>query len=154
MKTILSISLAFLFSFSISAQSVNLKLNLDKDKVYKAKSTSDVSMTMTINGEQKNSTMKITAVVSLKPTGSEADNFLADARFESFEFNYTMPGMFSMEINSAQTGNFNSQNPSDIMTALMNRFCKKTLQIKMASDGKVTEVTNIQMVTDSVLAEP
>ena len=152
MKKILSISIAFLLSYSITAQTVNLKLNLEKDKLYRAKSVNDVNMTMTINGEEKSATIKITTVISLKPTGSEADNLLADASIESFDSNFSMPGMFSMEINSTQPGNFHSQNPADIMTALMNRFCKKSLKVKMTPEGKIADISNMKVVTDSVMA--
>jgi hypothetical protein len=84
MKTILSITLSLLLSYSISAQTVNLKINLGKGKLYSAKSVNDITMNLNINGEQKNATIKITSIVSMKPTGSESDNLLADARIESF----------------------------------------------------------------------
>jgi hypothetical protein len=147
MKTFISIVLAIMFSASLMAQTANLKLNLEKNKTYRIKSINEQNTTVTYGGSPQQIETKKLIILSLMPLNNEADNVVANVRFDTLITNVSMP---KMEINSTKAGNIKSSDPSEIVGAFLNRLSKVTLNVKLAPTGNVIEIANLQALQGEI----
>jgi hypothetical protein len=149
MKTFISTAIAILLSVSLMAQtSANLKLNLINGKTYKAKVSTEQNTTSNFNGMQQNTTITSVMFMSLKPTAINADNILAEVRFDTISTKISMP---NMEMSSVKPGDLKSTDPGTVMCCILNRLSQAIFQVKMGLTGNVIEISNISPLAESIL---
>jgi hypothetical protein len=136
-----------MFSVSLMAQNANLKLNLEKNKTYRIKSINEQNTTVTYGGAPQQAETRSITTISLKPLNIGTDNIVADVRFDTLITTVSMP---KMEMNSTKEGNIKSSDPSEIVSAFLNRLSKVTLNVKLALTGNVIEITNLQALEGEI----
>ncbi len=150
MKNLLLSALAIVLCGSMMAQnSAMLKLNLEKNKVYKQKTVSDLNISQSVNGMQQSQQVKNMSYSSIKMVDSKPEFMIAEVRFDSIITNMNAMGRTIIN-NSNNPGNINSTDATEVMNAVLNRFCSNPLFVKMDYSGKVIEIINLKLFADVV----
>lgn len=150
MKTLIIFGTVCLLSLSTLAQNqVDLSLNLEKNKVYRAKSTSEQNVTQTVMDNQQQVQTKTLTVMSIKMISGDTTAMNVEIHFDTIGFNNTMP---KMDVASFKEGTLSSTDPEKVMNVILNRLSKSTLAVKLSKAGKVLEISNMKVISDSVLS--
>jgi len=151
MKKIFLTWIAMAAVITLPAQT-SLKLNPEKNKIYRFKSISEQNVSQTVNGVEQTTNSTSTTVFSLKMLDATSDFLVMEVRFDTINTKTNAMGKVS-NINSANEGNMASEEPADVMSAVMNRLCKNALFVKMDLTGKVIEIVNYRMLSEMVLKD-
>jgi hypothetical protein len=150
MKKLLLPALAIVLCGSMMAQnSAQLKLNLQKNKVYTLKSVNDLNISQTVNGMQQTQQIKNTSYTSIKMVDAKPEFMIAEVRFDSIFTNTNAMGRNVIN-SSANPGNIKSADATEVMSAVLNRFCSNPLFVKMDYSGKIVEIVNLKLFSDVV----
>lgn len=153
MKTIIISVISVFMTFSaLTQETVMLKYNLEPDKVYRLKSVTQQNMAQTVGGMQRNTTINTTTTLSLKMLEASNDFMVVEFHFDTIMVNTNAGGM-SFDINSTLPGDLNSSQISDVLSAVMHRYCTNPLYVKLSYDGKAIEFVNIEVFTNYVLKD-
>lgn len=153
MKSVITLLAFVCFLSSAMAQnSADLKFNLDKNKVYHLKSVSNQNISQTMQGMQQTTTVKSSTYASLKLMETTPEFMVAEVKFDSIITNTNAMGR-EIVMNSALPGDINSQDPGQIMTFVMNRFCSTPMYAKLNYDGKVIEIINLNLISANTLKD-
>jgi hypothetical protein len=103
---------------------------------------------MTVQGMERKTETISTSYFSLKMLDSKPDFFLAEVKFDTIKTKVSMP---PMDLNSAEKGDINSQDPIEVTKCVLNRLSNSTIVAKIAYTGHVQEIMNHAMIEKTVL---
>lgn len=153
MKTIVISVISVFMTFSaLTQETVMLKYKLEPDKVYRLKSVTQQNMAQTVSGMQRNTTINTTTTLSLKMLEASSDFMVVEFHFDTIMVNTNAGGM-NFDINSTQPGDLHSDQISDVLSAVMHRYCTNPLYVKLTYDGKPIDFVNIKVFTDYILKD-
>lgn len=146
MRKIFSLILVSVVLTSVQAKEHNLTFNLQKGKEYRQVIKSKATIVQEVNGQLMNMVMTINGglsffVVSVNPT-----NYDLDVKYESLGMSMAMP---------QGKAEFSSEKPDeqDVFSMILSKMIGKTFKVKMAKDGKVIEVKNIEPMIESLFED-
>jgi len=152
MKTILTSLLNLLIFFSLYSQSLTLKLNPELNKIYKFKTFSNQTLTQTMGNNEINTYISTSTVVSLKIIEKTNSFFICEVKFDTILANTKNVSM-NIEINSTKPGNIKSNNLSEVMSAIIYKYCNNPLFLKINENGLITEIINYDVFKNLVLKD-
>lgn len=144
MKNIFNLILLFIVFTSSQAQKSNLSLNLEEGKEYKQVSDSKSIITQDINGQQVKMIMTIKGKMLYKVISVNPSDYSMDVKYESLSMTMDMP-QAKMEFSSEKNDKM------DIFSTLLSKMVGKSFYVKIAKNGKVIEVKNIESMFESLL---
>lgn len=150
-KITLLISLLLLALLSFS-QALVIKLNPELNKTYRFKTISNQTLNQTMGNNEINTYIHTTYTTSLKIIEKTNDFFVCEVKFDSMLVstkNITM----SVEINSNNPGNIKSNNISDVLSAIINKYCNTPLFLKINDKGIILEIVNYDVFKNIILKD-
>lgn len=146
MRKIFNLIFASLLLVSCQAQKVELILNLEKGKEYKQITNSKATIIQDINGQKINMVMTIKGGMSYKVDAVNEADYDLEVKYESLSMTMQLPQgtiEFSSDKNDEQ----------DIFSTLLSKMIGNTFNVKMAKNGKIIEVKNIESRIESLFED-
>lgn len=125
------------------AQKANLMLNLEKGKEYSQVTNSKVTVTQDFNGIIINMVMTIKGGMSYKVVSVNPSDYDLDVKYDHLSMIMELPqSQGSMEFSSE------SNDEQDVLSTALSKMIGKTFHVKMAKNGKILEVKNIESIME------
>jgi len=150
-KITLSISLLLLALLSFS-QALVIKLNPELNKTYRFKTLSNQILTQTMGNNEINTYINTIYNTSLKIIEKTNDFFVCEVKFDSMWVS-TRNFAMSVEINSNNPGNIKSSNISDVLSAIIHKYCNTPLFLKINDKGIILEIINFNVFKNIILKD-
>lgn len=146
MRKIFSLILVSIVLTSVQAKEHNLTFNLQKGKEYRQVIKSKATIIQEVNGQLMNMVMTINGGVSFFVVSVNPTDYDLNVKYESLGMSMEMPqgkAEFSSEKADEQ----------DVFSIILSKMIGKTFKVKMAKDGKVIEVKNIEPMIESLFED-
>lgn len=150
-KITLSMSLLLLALLSFG-QALVIKLNPELNKTYKFKTLSNQTLTQTMGNNEINTYINTIYTTSLKIIEKTNDFFVCEVKFDSMWVS-TRNFAMSVEINSNNPGNIKSNNISDVLSAIIHKYCNTPLFLKINDKGIILEIINFNVFKNIILKD-
>lgn len=143
---LLTIALMTITSISSQAQKVELTLNLEKGKEYRQVTNSKATIIQDIYGQKMNIVMTIKGGMSYKVVSVNPSDYDLEVKYESLSMITEMAQM-KMEFSS------DKNDEQDILSTLLSKMIGNTFNVKMAKNGKILEVKDIELQIESLFED-
>jgi len=146
MRKIFNLLLLSIALTSCQAQKADLTLNLENGKEYRQVTNSKATIIQDINGQKMNMVMTIKGGMSYKVVSVNPSDYDLEVKYESLSMIMELPQgkmEFSSEKNDEQ----------DIFSTLLSKMIGNTFNVKMAKNGKILEVKNIESRIESLFED-
>jgi len=143
---LLIIALMTITSISSQAQKVELTLNLEKGKEYRQVTNSKATIIQDIYGQKMNIVMTIKGGMSYKVVSVNPSDYDLEVKYESLSMITEMAQM-KMEFSS------DKNDEQDILSTLLSKMIGNTFNVKMAKNGKILEVKDIELQIESLFED-
>ena len=143
MRKIFNLVLLTIALISCQGQKEELTLNLEKGKEYRQVLNSKSTINQDVNGVQVNMVMTIKGRVLYKVVAVNPSDYDLEVRYESLGMTMELPQgkmEFSSDINDEQ----------DVFSTLLSKMTENSFNIKMAKNGKILEVKNVESMIESL----
>jgi hypothetical protein len=149
MKLISTLLVLVISSFPLLSQKkADLSYQLELNKAYKVKTEVIQNTTQTVMGNEQSVQTDNIMVLSLKALKKTENEMIAEIRFDTIITVISQP---PMEINSANPGDLNSQDPSEIMECIMHRMSNSSFLARMDYSGRILGFMNLEPVISEIM---
>lgn len=128
------------------AQKINMTLNLEKGKEYKQVTNSKATVIQDLNGQKMNMVMGIRGGMLYKVVSVNATDYDLEVKYESLSMSMELP-QGKMEFRS------DKNDVKDIFSTLLFRMIGNPFNVKMAKNGKILEVHNVDTMIESLFKD-
>ena len=128
------------------AQETNLALNLEKGKEYRQVANSKVTLIQEFNGQKTNIGVTINGGALYRVTSVNPSDYDLDVKYESLSMMMELP-QGKMEFSS------DKKDESNILSQLLSKMTGHVFKVKMAKNGKVLEVKNVESLIESLFED-
>lgn len=142
MKRIIGFFVLSLLMTVCYAQKTALGLNLEIGATYKQVNRSSVSIHQTVQGHDMKMNMAVEANMSYLVRSVVSDVY-------EFDVQYTKLGMMVESPQGEMIFDSEKKEGTDVLSNLLSTMVRKVFQVKMAKNGKVLEVKNVESVIES-----
>ena len=146
MRKIFNLLLLSIVLTSCQAQKVNLTLNLEKGKEYRQVTNSKATIIQDINGQKMNMVMTLKGGMSYKVVSVNSSDYDLEVKYESLNMIMELP-QGKMEFSS------DKKDEQDIFSTLLSKMIGNTFNVRMAKNGKILEVKNIESRIESLFED-
>ena len=144
MKKICTLIFALMILTSGMAQKKDLILKLEAGKEYKQVTSSKATINQNINGQQMDMVITIKGSMSYLVKAANEKDYDMDVKYEKLSMNIQLPET-TLEYNSEKN------DEQDILSSILGEMKNKPFQVKMAQNGKISEVKNIDSLWESAI---
>lgn len=148
----LSVTGILICALVFGQNSANLRMNLEKNKTYRLHSVSEQTVVQTVNGNQQTIESQTIYSVSMKMVDATQAFIVTEIRIDTVATTTNSMGKIT-SMSSADEGNVQSKETSDVVSFFMNRMTKNPLYAKIEFTGKAIEIVNSKMISDIVLKD-
>jgi hypothetical protein len=146
MKKILNLILVLIVLTPLQAQKFDLSLNLEEGKEYKQVMNSKATIDQSINGQEMNMEISIKGGMSYKVISVNPTDYDLEVKYESLSMAMNTPHG-KMEYSS------DKNNEGDIFSTLLSKMTGHTFNVKLAQNGEIQEVQNIESRIESLFED-
>lgn len=146
MRKIFNLVLLTIVWTSCQAQKADLSLNLKEGKEYRQVTNSKATIIQDINGQKMNMVMSIKGGMSYKVVTVNPSDYDLEVKYERLSMIMELP-QGKMEFSS------DKNNEQDIFSTLLSKMIGNTFNVKMAKNGKILEVKNIESRIESLFED-
>lgn len=146
MRKIFNLILLFIAFTSCQSQEANLTLNLDEGKEYRQVINSKATINQDINGQEIDMIMSIKGGMLYKVVSVNPSDYDLDVKYENLSMIMELP-QGKMEFSS------DNNDGQDVFSTLLSKMTDNTFNVKMAKNGKILEVRNIEILIESLFED-
>lgn len=144
-RRIIYVLLALVCLRSAYGQSVEIQLNLELGKVYPHVMHSNAVVIQDINGQKINIDVTLGGRLTYLVKSVSENDYKMDVQYKSLSMTMALP-QGSVKFDSEK------KDKGDAFSMMLGEMVNKPFQITMTKIGKITDVKNIEFLTDDVLS--
>ncbi len=146
MREIFNLLLLTIVLTSCQAQNTDLTLNLEKGKEYRQVANTKATVIQDINGQKMNMVITIKGSMLYKVVAVNPSDYDLDVKYESLGMVMDLP-QGEIEFNSEKN------DEQDVFSTLLSKMIGNTFNVKMAKNGKILDVKNIESRIESLFGD-
>ncbi len=146
MKKIITLLFLLVFTTFAYAQAYELSLNLKKGEKYDQLVSSQMQISQKISGQEIDINLAVDGLMSYRVLSEDKSAYTMEVIYKSMGMKMIMPQM-TMDFNSTDEGK------EDQFSKMLRAITNQPFEVKMAKNGKVLEVNNLEEIFNSSLSQ-